>query len=139
VGDPDEATDGVTAEAVALHWNGTSLTRASTTTREPLLGVWGSGSNDVWAVGQNFGRNESAAARPVLHWDGYAWGPRTGGAAGWYAGVWGDGSGDVWAVGCCEPLIHWHMTEWQSVTRASMLHAPDPPPPIGDGRIRRRW
>ncbi len=138
VGDPDEATDGPIADAVALHWNGTSLEHVVTTTREPLLAVWGSGPNDVWAVGANFGRNETRARRPVLHWDGNAWGPRTNGATGWYAGVWGDGAGAVWAVGCCEPLLRWDVFEWQAVTRGSMLHAPDPPIPIGDGRIRRR-
>ncbi|MEI8258143.1 MAG: hypothetical protein WCJ30_20895, partial [Deltaproteobacteria bacterium] len=138
VGDVDEAADGPSAEAIAIHWDGRAFTRASTGTREPLLGVWGSGAGDVWAVGQNFGRNPNRA-RPVLHWDGNAWSPRSAGAAGWYAGVWGDGSGEVWAVGCCEPLIAWHLLEWRPVTRGSMIHAPDPPLPIGDGRIHRRW
>lgn len=139
VGSPDEAADGSSAEAIALHWNGATLTRTSTSTREPLIGVWGSGPGDVWAVGQNFGRNEAHSRRPVLHWDGNAWVPRATGAAGWYAGIWGDGSGAVWAVGCCEPLLEWHFTEWQALTRASILHAPEPPLPIGDGRIHRRW
>lgn len=138
VGDVDSTLDVPDAEAIALHWDGRAFTRFRTGTREPLLGVWGSGAGDVWAVGQNFGRN-FARACPVLHWDGNAWGVRSAGAAGWYAGIWGDGSGEVWAVGCCEPLIHWHLTEWQPVTRASMIHPPDPPLPIGDGRIHRRW
>jgi hypothetical protein len=139
VGAPDETLDDPAAEATALHWDGSALTAHRTGTREPLLGVWGSGPNDVWAVGQNFGRNEISARSPVIHWDGFAWVRRSSGAAGWYASVWGDGSGAVWVVGCCEPLLQWRLTEWTAVTRASMLHAPDPPLPIGDGRVRRRW
>jgi hypothetical protein len=139
VGAPDETLGDPAAEATALHWDGAAFTSHPTGTREPLLGVWGSGPNDVWAVGQNFGRNEVTARSPVIRWDGFAWGRRSSGAAGWYAGVWGDGSGAVWVVGCCEPLLQWHLTEWTAVTRASMLHAPDPPLPIGDGRVRRRW
>jgi hypothetical protein len=139
VGAPDESLADPAAEAIALHWDGAALTVHPTGTREPLLGVWGSGPNDVWAVGQNFGRNEITERSPVIHWDGYAWGRRSAGASGWYAGVWGDGSGTVWVAGCCEPLLQWRLTEWTPVTRASMLHAPDPPLPIGDGRVHRRW
>jgi hypothetical protein len=33
-----------------LHWDGTTLTRAVASSTDFLSGVWGSATNDVWAV-----------------------------------------------------------------------------------------
>jgi hypothetical protein len=61
--------------------------------------AWGSGPDDVWAVG----------VATILHWDGHAWTaapPSTTGPAGSTVldtlslyGVWGSAANDVWAVG----------------------------------------
>jgi hypothetical protein len=65
-------------------------------------GVWGSGSNDVWAVGS---RNLVSEA---LHWDGTAWSPvpTTEQYESFFAAVWGSGPSDVWAVGFGAILRH---------------------------------
>jgi hypothetical protein len=56
----------------------------------PLLAIWGSGTNDVWAVGSK---------NTVLHWSGTTWTPTLSGTSGNLSGVWGSGSSDIWAVG----------------------------------------
>jgi hypothetical protein len=35
----------------ALHWNGSSWSPSATGSVEHLIGLWGSGSGNVWAVG----------------------------------------------------------------------------------------
>lgn len=55
-----------------------------------LLGVWGSGSNDVWAVG---------TSGTIVHWDGTAW-TSVGDPAHLetYGAVWGSSAHDVWVA-----------------------------------------
>jgi hypothetical protein len=54
-----------------------------------LMGVWGSGASDVWAVGDS---------GTILHWNGSAWSSATSGTANTLTGVWGSAS-NAWAVG----------------------------------------
>jgi len=62
-----------------------------------LHGVWGSGPNDVWAVGDG----------TILHWNGDAWSRVLGDDAAAFGGVWGTGPADVWAVGSGGAIVHW--------------------------------
>ena len=67
--------------------------------------VWGSGDDDVWAVGDN-----------VVHWDGKRWERRLSGLEGSYGvlwTVWGSGRGDVWAGGEFGRVVHWNGTRWE--------------------------
>jgi hypothetical protein len=67
--------------------------------------VWGSGDDDVWAVGDN-----------VVHWDGERWERRLAGLGGSYGllwAVWGSGRGDVWAAGEFGRVVHWSGTRWE--------------------------
>lgn len=72
-----------------------------------LYDVWGTGPNDVWAVGE-----EDLS----LHWDGLRWEARTNPLAtrklALY-GVTGSGPTDVWAVGGTA-AIHWDGSAWVS-------------------------
>lgn len=68
-----------------------------------LEAVWGSGPNDVWAVGW-FGT--------IMHWDGTAWSRFESGTQWPLFGIWGSGPNDVWAVGRYGTVLHWDGTSW---------------------------
>src|SRR5215510_5695776 len=74
----------------------------------PLFGVWGSGANDVWAVG---------GPGTILHWDGFDWMSVSSGTTSFLSGVWGSGASDVWAVGGypTSTILHWDGSAWTSV------------------------
>jgi photosystem II stability/assembly factor-like uncharacterized protein len=62
-----------------------------------LTSVWGTGPDDVWAVG---------AAGTVIHWDGYEWTvlPRL---TDWLlSAVWGTGQENVWTVSSPNKIFH---------------------------------
>jgi hypothetical protein len=89
------------------HWDGVTWTLSTSTggaNNRYLRGVWGSGPDDVWAVGLGM----------VLHNDGSTWSPvirRDDEGA--FRSVWGSGSNDVWIAG--KELLHWNGTGWASV------------------------
>ncbi len=62
-----------------------------------LSSIWGSGPNDVWAVG---------AGGSVLHWDGSAWTSASVGTTQSLYAVWGSGPSDVWAVSSPNAIFH---------------------------------
>jgi len=76
-----------------------------------LEGIWGSGPNDIWAVGDN---------GTIRH--------LTNGASRWdivpsptteaLHGVWGSGPNDVWAVGDNGTILHFDGTAWKKSTAA---------------------
>jgi len=89
-----------------------------------LNGVWGSGPNDVWAVGadvSSFGPTPTPNFT-ILHWDGSTWSvsplPTFDGTL--YQpqleSVWGSGPSDVWAVGGSfaggGEILHWDGSAW---------------------------
>ena len=66
--------------------------------------AWGSGPDDVWAVGHG---------GTILHWNGVVWATVPSGITHWIGGVWGTGPDDVWAVGFSETtgtgsIVHWN-------------------------------
>jgi len=66
-----------------------------------LASVWGSGAQDVWAVG---------AKGQILHYDGISWSASTSGTGTALSGVGGSSSKDVWAVGGA--ILHWAGSGW---------------------------
>jgi hypothetical protein len=68
-------------------------------TTSSLSSVWGSGSNDVWAVGSN---------GVIVHWNGTAWAAVTSPTTSSLSSVWGSGSNDVWAVGLGGIIIRYN-------------------------------
>ncbi|HEX3770837.1 MAG TPA: hypothetical protein VHV30_08240 [Polyangiaceae bacterium] len=77
-----------------------------------LSSVWGSGANDVWAVGFN----------TIVHWDGSAW-SLSPAEVGPLNSVWGSGPDDVWTVGQGGAIFHFDGTVWlpsDAGTRATL-------------------
>src|SRR5262249_41171115 len=77
---------------VVLHWDGSSWQHVVAPSMGALLGVWGSSSQDVWAVGLDEGSGF------FRHWDGSSWDYNWYGLGGFW-GVWGSDPNDVWVVG----------------------------------------
>jgi hypothetical protein len=66
-----------------------------------LTAIWGSGPNDVFAVGGG----------SVVHWDGHGWSRYSTGGE-WLNGVWGSGLTDVVAVGTDSGGYHGTVLQW---------------------------
>jgi hypothetical protein len=127
-------------DAWAVHWDGHAWTESlvrpaplvvganRAPAAEHLSAVWGSGPNDVWAVGDN-GTNGTGE---IIHWDGQAWTPFAGPTAtapGFslptmplYA-IWGAGPDDVWAGGGGggeRSMVHWDGKSWSAVVESAI-------------------
>ena len=78
---------------------------------ERLEGIWGSGPNDIWAVGDNgtIRRLRNGASR----WD-IVPSPTTEPLH----AIWGSGANDVWAVGDNGTILHFDGTGWKKSTAA---------------------
>lgn len=84
---------------------------ASLIINEDLLGIWGSGANDVWIVGVTNGQpGVFPSSRAILHYDGSTWSRTEPSAA--LVGLWGSGSTDVWAVGDLGQVRHYDGNTW---------------------------
>jgi hypothetical protein len=73
-----------------------------------LLGIWGTGPRDVFAVG---------AAGTIMHFDGTTWAPMNSPTTQQLQGVWGSGPRDVWAVGQGATIVHYDGTAWTAAPR----------------------
>ena len=100
----DVATMGVDTithtAGLVLHWDGHSWSAVSVPTTAYLADLWGTGPNDVWAVGND------ADSWVVLRWDGHQWSELArldGGLP--ISGIWGSGPDDVRVYG---DLIMYH-------------------------------
>lgn len=108
----------------------TPSTGASTVdTTDPeatLFGLWGSGPDDVWAVGGNVLLPANGAR--VYHYDGAAWSPvplppAAAATTAMYK-VWGTGPDDVWICGLGGVVIRWDgasFTELPTSTTAPLF------------------
>ena len=84
-------------------------------TRFLLKGVWGSGPNDVWAVG---------SGGTIIHWDGKDWTSTPTGSMNTFHAVWGSGPTDVWAVSMTDTIVRTTgfangSAEWKQVPGAT--------------------
>jgi hypothetical protein len=85
-----------------------------------VLSVWGSGPNDVYAVGGPLGNGQETLA---VHFDGAAWKELHPGGTETFWWVSGSGPDDVWMVGEKGRLTHWDgasFTEHVSGTTATL-------------------
>lgn len=93
--------DGFAAQRVDGEW-----VDRSTPVPEPLWGVWGASSDDLWAVG---GEDDVSV---VLRWNGTEWReidiPATGRTAGALFKVWGTAADNVYIVGARGIILHWN-------------------------------
>jgi hypothetical protein len=100
------------------HWDGTAWqvhTLPTLDTRHGFLGIWGTGSDDVWAAGTALNH----LARPdgttglLAHWDGATWSVET--TAARVVDVWGSAKDDYWAVGSSGTILHYDGASWMPV------------------------
>lgn len=87
-----------------LEWDGIAADSTS------YLGIWGTSSRDVWAVGES-GR--------AIHFDGSTWTAvpqRFGGSSEKLVGVSGTSSSDVWFVGDAGTVVHYSGSSYDSQT-----------------------
>lgn len=79
----------------------------SSGTALPLSGIWGTGADDVFAVGYN---------GTVLHYDGSTWSAMTSGTTEHLYNVWGSGSDDVFVVGGSGTILHYDGSAWSAMS-----------------------
>ncbi len=80
-------------DGAVLHWNGTSLARFNTVTRQTLLAGFAISSDDFWAVGQH---------GAIVHWNGAslkAYGTPGFPSSDQYVAVSATSPSDIWVVG----------------------------------------
>jgi hypothetical protein len=95
-----------------FRFNGTSWRKeTSPTSTMSLVSVWGSATDDVYAVGDNL----------VLHWNRTSWSSRTmpsaaGDGSGSLYVVWGSSARDVFVSGFNGEIFHYDGIEWSRTT-----------------------
>jgi uncharacterized protein (TIGR03118 family) len=130
-----DSTASGTAQALAVHFNGTSWSVVPTSTlaasSSELAGVAAVASNNVWAVGS---QTVSGTSNTLIeHWDGTSWSvvtsptPSGGGSL---TAVTAISSTDVWAVGIQSQISgdvveHWDGTRWTLVSSPAFTGASD--------------
>src|SRR5207302_6280308 len=122
------------------HFDGTSWTNAAMPPAT-YVAIWGSATNDVWAVGQGgavahydgatWTKKPSSTAQDlaavwgavannvwavgdgvIIHWNGSAWSPTPGGDTAYLYAVWGTNTSTVWAAGAYGAIGKWNGTAW---------------------------
>jgi hypothetical protein len=96
------------------HWDGLAVSIVAQTGGSQLSGVWGSSTDDVWAVGEI-----------TLHWSGGTKWVNAGGLGFVAEDVWGWGPDDVWAVGDVGGIAQYTSGAWSAVhgPTTAALHA----------------
>jgi hypothetical protein len=102
-------------QAVAMHWDGTTLENIPTPGKE-LYSVWGTSTDDLWAVGYQ---------GTILRWNGNQWTPIGGMGTTDFRGVYGSGANDIWAVGLAGAVFH-----WEGVALQNPITVPAVPVPV---------
>jgi hypothetical protein len=87
----------------------------STITYIGYRGVWGSSSNDVYAVGVNYGSGSG-----ILHYDGNAWSSMDSGGYQTLLGVWGSSGSDIFAVGINGSILHYDGSGWSAMSSGTL-------------------
>lgn len=112
----------------SLHWDGAAWQTIPMSFSVPIArygwvrGISAIAEDDVWAVGEFYGRPSELSDVLVWHWDGTQWDHKPIGM-GWLAqftAVAAVSSNDVWAVGKRAPdeaiIAHWNGTQWSLVS-----------------------
>src|SRR5262249_32657070 len=68
-------------------------------TSNGLYGVWGTGANDVWAVGGFDDGWDYDKSNLIQHWNGTDWSTPSTGTTATLLSAWGSGASDIWVVG----------------------------------------
>lgn len=84
-------------------------------TSESLYGIWGSGTNDIFAVGNN---------GTILHYNGTSWSSMNSGTTNPLYGAWGFASNDVYAVGEKLTILHYNGTSWTKMAASNPGFSP---------------
>ncbi len=90
-------------------------------TDEWLYGIWGSASDDVWAVGWG----TIAEGPTILHFDGSTWALDEGvptGKTHVLRAVWGTAKDNVWAVGLNGAIFHFTGSSWKDIDSGTEEH-----------------
>lgn len=90
------------AQAAADNW-----TPMTSNTTSGLNAVWGSASNDVFAVGDG---------GTIVHYNGSAWSVMTSNTFVTLNGVWGSAGNDVYAVGYGGTVVHYDGSTWTATS-----------------------
>lgn len=75
-----------------------------------FLGIWGSGPDDIFIVGQ---------PGLIFHWDGTAWSQENSGTTVALTDVWGSGDGTVYATGHDGVILRRQGTTWSAMNTGS--------------------
>ena len=107
------ATDAwaIAKQGYAAHWNGTRWTETSPPNPASidLNRLWGTGTNDVWAVGDN----------GTYHWTGAGWQTVNTGIGASVAAIGGSSSSDIWVAYAGSGMHHWNGTAWSNDTSST--------------------
>ena len=99
------------------------------------FGLWGSSSNDVWAVGEGHHSNSTGESKAVIwHYDGSVWTEffvhsRSGTI---FNDIWGFSESDIFAVGNPNLLYHYDGSSWHGINNLSNL-------PYGSEQFNGVW
>ena len=77
-----------------------------------IHGIWGSSSNNIFAVGHN---------GIILHYGGSNWSPRPSPTESNLSSIWGNSANDVFAVGWGGTILHYNGTVWSEEPRDGVL------------------
>ena len=94
------------------HWDGAAWTTVFSSAFDPdqaysgdppVLALWGSAADDVWAVGA-----------ATYHWDGSTWTSLPSPAIAGLTSIWGSARDDVWGIGPGVVVVHWDGSAWST-------------------------
>jgi len=98
-------------DAAIVHYDGDLWDRMEhDLTNEWLRGVWGSGADDVYAVGDN---------GTILHYDGSAWSKMNSRTLEHLYGVWGTSRENIYAVGAAGTILHYNGVIWSDILESA--------------------
>ncbi len=93
-------------ESSGMVWN-----EVPSSTTQNLQDVWGTASNNLWAVGKS---------GTILRWNGATWAEVSGvPTKAILNAIWGSGTDDIWAVGKDGVTVHWNGVSWSEVASGS--------------------
>ena len=95
------------------HWNGTqwSIANPQPFVGHTAVGMWGTASNDIWAIGVS----NSSGSGAISHYNGAVWSLAANPVADDLYGIWGAGATDIWIVGAAGRILHFNGSTWSPV------------------------